>query len=148
MHWIAGMIIDGLVSVGGVSGEFGKRVANGPPQRRRGLVLAVCALVFGIFHPGPATAQIAGHTGDNGPFMLDDVEDVDLLADPQWYQDAPGCGALKIDPDLITTSSDLFRIEAAAAGGGQELTVLAVVRRAQDTESGVWTARILRYEIK
>jgi general secretion pathway protein K len=76
------------------------------------------------------------------------IEDgqVDLLADPQWYQDAPGCGALEIDPDLLTISSDLFRIESTAAMADQELTLVAVVRRIQDAESGTWKAQILQQE--
>jgi general secretion pathway protein K len=78
------------------------------------------------------------------------VEDglIDLFTDPQWYQDAPGCADLQINPALVTTASDLFRIEATAAIGNRRLTATAVVQRVRDPESGVWRAEILRREAK
>jgi len=78
------------------------------------------------------------------------VEDglIDLFTDPQWYQDAPGCADLRIDPALVTTASDLFRIEAATAIGGRRLTATAVVQRVRDPKSGIWRAVVLRREAK
>ncbi len=73
-----------------------------------------------------------------------DDELVDLFADPQWYRNAPGCADLEIDPALLTVSSDLFRVESNASIDSRQLTVTAVIRRVQDSQSGKWTAQILR----
>jgi len=68
------------------------------------------------------------------------------LLQPDWYREVPGAGDLTIDPKLITVSSDVFRIEAAAGLDNRLATISAVVRREQDPESGRWKCRVLQWD--
>ena len=74
------------------------------------------------------------------------LDNHDLFADPGWYRNAPGCQSLTIDPGLITTASDLFRIQVRADRAGVPLTLFAVVERYQDTDSGQTRIRILSWQ--
>jgi len=65
---------------------------------------------------------------------------------PLWYRDAPGCQDLSIDTDLITTASDLFRIQATAVRQQQTATVTAVVQRLAEADGGKVTHRILSWQ--
>ena len=77
--------------------------------------------------------------------VIDD-DTVDLLADPLWYRNAPGCQDLTIEPDLITTVSDHFRIQATAEHNGVRARLTAVVQRQTDTASGGTGFRILMWQ--
>ncbi len=66
------------------------------------------------------------------------------LSSPEWYKNAPGCSDLEIDPDLIATSSDVFRIESTAVLHGMKLTNTAVVVRVKNNATGKWTCTVLR----
>jgi general secretion pathway protein K len=70
------------------------------------------------------------------------------LNSPNWYKDAPGCGDLDIDPDLITTQSDIFSIEAVAQKEELKVEIDAVVRREKIPESGKWTCKVLSWQVK
>ena len=69
---------------------------------------------------------------------------VNDISSPTWYKGVPGIGDIEFDSALITTTSDLFRITAAAAVGERKLTMQAVVRREQHESSGKWMCRVLR----
>lgn len=79
---------------------------------------------------------------------LSDGKYVHDVSSPTWYKDAPGCGDLEIDPKLIRTSSDLFRVRAEAEGKGMTLTVEVVVKRTIERKTGKWHAKILSYQEK
>jgi general secretion pathway protein K len=70
------------------------------------------------------------------------------LHDADWYQQVPGLGDVEIDPSLITTSSDTFRINCQAELFDMKMELQAVVERQKDPESGKWSCRVLswRYE--
>ena len=68
------------------------------------------------------------------------------LSGATWYQDVPGAGDITIDPDLITTASNLFRIVAAAELNGIKMQVTTIVRREEDSETGKFRARPLSWE--
>lgn len=70
------------------------------------------------------------------------------LSSPNWYKNVPGMGDTKIDPNLITTSSDFFQIESVAALKEMKLKITAVIKRDQNTKSGKWKCNILRWEIE
>ncbi len=71
------------------------------------------------------------------------------LSSPTWYQSVPGVpGDLRIEPRLITTSSEVFRIDSTATLRGDEAGVSAVVRRERDSETNKWTCRVLRWETR
>jgi len=70
------------------------------------------------------------------------------LSSPTWYKNVPGVGDTKIDPNLITTSSDFFRIESSAKLKELKLKVTAVVKRESNAKTGKWECNILRWEIE
>ncbi|HTY27701.1 MAG TPA: general secretion pathway protein GspK [Mycobacterium sp.] len=69
------------------------------------------------------------------------------MKNPNWLNQLPGFADLKLDPKLITTTSDLFRIEATAALHEAETTVTAVVQRVQAPRMGKWTCRVLSWQV-
>ena len=69
------------------------------------------------------------------------------LSSPTWYKTVPGIGDTKIDPNLITTSSDFFRIESTAKLKEMSRKITTVVKREKNTKTGKWECNILRWEI-
>ena len=70
------------------------------------------------------------------------------LSSPTWYKNVPGAGDIKLDPNLITTSSDFFRIESTATLKEMKIKITAVVKRENDAKTGKWECNILRWEIE
>ena len=66
----------------------------------------------------------------------------------KWYKNIPGFEDITIDPNLITVSSDVFRIESEAAVNNIKTSVAAVVQRVQGSESGKWTCKVLSWQTK
>ena len=77
-----------------------------------------------------------------------DDEFIHDLTSPTWYREAPGCGDLDIDPDLITTQSDIFRIESTAQMNDLKMTVDTVVRRQKASKTGKWICKTLSWQAK
>lgn len=75
-----------------------------------------------------------------------DSKYINDLSDPAWYKNAPGCSDIQIDPELITVSSDLFRIESTATLNEMETTTTAVVHREKDKKTGKWMCRVLSWQ--
>jgi len=70
------------------------------------------------------------------------------LSNPTWYKNVPGVGDIQIDSNLITTSSDFFRIESTAKLKEMKITIIAVVKRVNNTKTGRWECDVLRWEIE
>ena len=70
------------------------------------------------------------------------------LSSPTWYKNVPGVGDIKIDPNLITTSSDFFRIESTAKLKEMKIKITAVVKRENNAKKGQWECNVLRWEIE
>ena len=68
------------------------------------------------------------------------------LSSPTWYKRAPGMGNINIDSDLITTSSDFFRIESVATLNEMKIKIKTVVKREKNQKTGKWICRVLRWE--
>jgi general secretion pathway protein K len=68
------------------------------------------------------------------------------LHTPMWYQGVPGCEGLNISEELVRVASDLYRIESTAKNNDTTATVIAVVERKQNTETGKWYCRIISWE--
>ena len=64
----------------------------------------------------------------------------------QWYKNIAGLSDVTIDSRLITTSSDVFRIRSTASINEIQSSVIAVVQRVQNPESGKWSCKILSWE--
>ncbi|UCF90948.1 MAG: general secretion pathway protein GspK [Desulfobacterales bacterium] len=73
-------------------------------------------------------------------------KETDAFSNPTWYKGAPGFADVSIDPKLITTTSDVFRIESTATLHDLQLTATAVVERALNDETGKWGCKILSWQ--
>lgn len=67
------------------------------------------------------------------------------LTSTTWYKQVPGLENIDINPDLITTLSDVFQIESTAVLPEMKMTIVAVVKRERDKETGKWGCRVLRW---
>jgi len=75
---------------------------------------------------------------DSGTYLND-------LSSPTWYKSVPGLSDLVIPPDLITISSDVYRITATAVLNDMKMAVTAVVVREQQKKTGKWMCRVLSW---
>ena len=75
-------------------------------------------------------------------------KDVHDFSDPKWYKNITGLGDAAIDTGMITVSSDVFRIQATASLGGIQSSVITVVNRVQNPDSGKWFCKVLSWEKK
>jgi general secretion pathway protein K len=69
------------------------------------------------------------------------------ISSTDWLNQIPGLADLKLDPKLITMTSDLFRVESTANLHDASTTVTAVLQRAQAPKSGKWTCRIVSWQV-
>jgi general secretion pathway protein K len=69
------------------------------------------------------------------------------LSDPAWYKNVSGLKEVTIDPGIITTASDFFRIDCTAALHDAKLTISAVVEREKEEKTGKWKCRILSWHV-
>ena len=74
----------------------------------------------------------------NGQFLYD-------LTSPTWYKEVPGCSEVEIDPEIITTQSDIFRIECFADLRGIRKIATVIVQREKNEESGKWYCKVLNW---
>ncbi len=70
------------------------------------------------------------------------------LSRKTWYKQVPGAGDIKINPELITTRSDIFKIETSAMLHDMKMSVTVVVHRLKEPESGKFFCRVLSWEPK
>ncbi|MBF0224449.1 MAG: type II secretion system minor pseudopilin GspK [Desulfobacterales bacterium] len=80
-----------------------------------------------------------------------ETEGVDYIHDLSnilWYKNVPGCGEIEIDPNLLSVSSDFFRIIATASINDKSLTINSVVQRVIDKKIKKWTCIVLSWEIE
>lgn len=68
------------------------------------------------------------------------------VTNAQWYKNVPGAAGLSISPDLITVSSDLFRISSTAKRNATTHTVNVVVQREKEPETGRWICKTLIWQ--
>jgi general secretion pathway protein K len=70
------------------------------------------------------------------------------LSAKTWYKQVPGAGDIEINPELITTQSDIFKIETSAMLHDMKMSVTVVVHRLADPETGKYFSRVLSWEPK
>jgi len=73
-------------------------------------------------------------------------KDTNDISSTKWYKEIPGLGDIALDPRLIATASDIFRIESEAAVDNIKSYVTAVVQRVQAPQSGKWTCKVLSWQ--
>jgi general secretion pathway protein K len=71
---------------------------------------------------------------------------INALTGLDWYKNVPGLEDLTIAPELITNTSDTFRIVSTARLHGLEQTIEAVVQRESQKKSGKWGCRVLHWQ--
>ena len=89
-------------------------------------------------------ADLAGEIADYR-LQADNEQFLHDLSRADWYQSVPGLAGIELDPELVTVSSDLFRLEAAAVFREVKRTITAVVRREKNKSSGRWHCRVLSW---
>jgi len=67
--------------------------------------------------------------------------------DEGWYKKCPGCEDLPLAEEFITTSSDLFEVEAVARDNDLSVKVKAVLRRYTD-KNGKWDVKTEKWIIE
>lgn len=75
-----------------------------------------------------------------------DFQYIHDLSSTSWYKSVPGLSDIEIEPNLITTASDLFRIESVTTLAELKLKITAVVKREKNKKTGKWRCRVLRWE--
>jgi hypothetical protein len=73
-------------------------------------------------------------------------KDAPDLSNPAWYKNIAGFSTMNLDKNLITTTSDIFRIVSEAKVNDSVLTTTAVVQRSQSEKTGKWSCQILSYQ--
>jgi general secretion pathway protein K len=71
---------------------------------------------------------------------------INPLSGLDWYKNVPGLEDLTIARELITNTSDIFRIVSTARLHGMEQTIAAVVQRETRKKSGKWGCRVLHWQ--
>ena len=79
---------------------------------------------------------------------LAEGKDTHDFSGPEWYKNITGFADVKIDPKLITTSSDVFRIESEASMNSIKTFITAIVQRVQSPETGNWQCKILNWQTR
>ena len=73
-------------------------------------------------------------------------KDVHDFSNPKWYKNITGFSDVTINPRMITVASDVFRIQSTAALESIQSSVIAVIKRIKDPESGKWSCKVLSWE--
>jgi general secretion pathway protein K len=102
--------------------------------------LPVLAAILPLGSEGLAQAMYEFRQEKSEAVYVHDLSSVD------WYKNVPGMGGVKIDPHLITTHSDLFRIESIALLHDMKLTLTAVVHREKSKKTGKWVCQALLWQ--
>ena len=73
-------------------------------------------------------------------------KDSNDFSNPEWYKEITGLGDFAMNTNLVTTSSDVFRIKSEASINETKTAVITVVQRVQSPESRKWTCKILNWK--
>lgn len=81
-------------------------------------------------------------------FRQEAAEDKDGhdFSNPKWYKEIAGLGDVAINTNLVTITSDVFRIKSEASINATKTSAIAVVQRVQNPESRKWTCKVLSWK--
>lgn len=102
--------------------------------------LPVIANVLPLESAGLAQLLIDHREATSGSLYTNDLTRAD------WYQTVPGMGDVTINPDLVTVSSNIFRIVATATLGDVSSTTTAAIERTKPLETEPWQCKILNWK--
>jgi general secretion pathway protein K len=77
---------------------------------------------------------------------VDGTQYINDLTRANWYKGVPGFGSIDIDPDLLTISSDTFRIVATAKLNDVQSSATVVVRREREKDNEPWRCKVLNWK--
>ena len=63
-----------------------------------------------------------------------------------WHNRVPGLAGAQIDANLISVSSQIFRITASASLNNVRVTTTAVIERIKAQESEPWQCKVLNWK--
>ncbi len=130
------------VSVFGVTTENnGKAVYKGSINLNTADIMVIAAVL-------PLEYKDRAAAIDEYRALLIEDQNGAAFENPKWYKDAPGCADLEINSNLLTTTSDLFRIEATATLDAAPLVTETIIQREKQKKTGKWTCKVLRREVK
>jgi general secretion pathway protein K len=98
------------------------------------------------------TAMLPSDSSDFAELLIDYRNAVDGtqyindLTKTDWYKGVPGFGSIKIDPELITVSSDIFRIVALAKIDNIQSSATVIVRREKEKDNDPWRCKVLNWK--
>ena len=68
------------------------------------------------------------------------------LTQLNWYKNVPGLADENLDANLVTVSSELFRITVTATLDEMQSTTEAVVQREKESETEPWKCKVLNWK--
>ncbi len=77
---------------------------------------------------------------------VDGTQYINDLTRVDWYKGVPGFASITIDPNLLTVSSDTFRIIATAKLNDIQTSATAIVRRMREKDSDPWRCKVLNWK--
>ena len=87
-----------------------------------------------------AEAIVAYREATSGSLYTNDLTQLN------WYKNVPGLAGTSIDENLITVSSQFFRITATATLDQVRLTTTAVIERVKPSETAQWQCKVLNWK--
>ena len=68
------------------------------------------------------------------------------LSSTSWYKEVPGLSDVEIDPKIVTTTSDFFRIESLASLNEIKMNITAIIKRERNKKTGKWECKVLSWQ--
>ena len=68
------------------------------------------------------------------------------LTQPNWYKNVPGLAEVDLNENIITVSSQIFRISATATINNISLTTTAIVQRDKPSTTASWRCNVLNWQ--
>ena len=68
------------------------------------------------------------------------------LTQPNWYKNVPGLAEVDLNENIITVSSQIFRINATATINNVSLTTTAIVQRDKPSTTASWRCNVLNWQ--
>ena len=137
----------GRTEIPGISGHLTVHGADGTGLAFPGRINLATAELPVLFALIPAENKDLVETLDELRRDMVSGKQAVNMKNPNWFTQIPGLADLKLDPKLITASSDVFRVESTATLHDADVTITAVVQRVQAPKAGKWTCRILSWQI-
>ena len=102
--------------------------------------LPVLSALLPIENADFAPLLIAYREATSGTLYTNDVTKLG------WHNNVPGLAGVQIDPNLISVSSQIFRITASASLNNVRVTTTAVIERIKPQESEPWQCKVLNWK--